>query len=46
MNSVLRNLAIYVMIFFELAKGILKKLDNYNRSTFFKQGDEHKKNTY
>jgi hypothetical protein len=32
----------FMMSFFEIPKGILKKLDFY-RSTFFWQGDNHKK---
>jgi hypothetical protein len=42
-NSVLSSLAMYMMSFFEVPKGILKKLDFY-RSNFFWQGDNHKKN--
>ncbi|WVZ81051.1 LOW QUALITY PROTEIN: hypothetical protein U9M48_028478 [Paspalum notatum var. saurae] len=41
-NSVLSSLAMFMMSFFEVPKGILKKLDFY-RSTFFWQGDNHKK---
>jgi hypothetical protein len=41
-NSVLSNLAIFMLSFFEIPKGILKKLDYY-RSRFFWQCDEHKK---
>jgi hypothetical protein len=41
-NSVLSSLAMYMMSFFEVPKGILKKLDFY-RSNFFWQGDNHKK---
>jgi hypothetical protein len=41
-NSVLSSLAMFMMSFFEIPKGILKKLDFY-RSTFFWQGDNHKK---
>jgi hypothetical protein len=41
-NSVLSSLALFMMSFFELPKGILHKLD-YFRSRFFWQGDDHKK---
>ncbi|WVZ53529.1 hypothetical protein U9M48_004457, partial [Paspalum notatum var. saurae] len=41
-NSVLSSLAMFMMSFFEVPKCILKKLDFY-RSTFFRQGDSHKK---
>jgi hypothetical protein len=41
-NSVLSSLAMYMLLFFEVPKGTLKKLDFY-RSTFFWQGDNHKK---
>ena len=41
-NSVLSSLAMFMMSFFEVPKGILKKLDFY-RSAFFWQGDNHKK---
>ncbi|WVZ90587.1 hypothetical protein U9M48_036874, partial [Paspalum notatum var. saurae] len=41
-NSVLSSLAMFMMSFFEIPKGILKKLDFY-RSSFFWQGDNHKK---
>ncbi|WVZ69696.1 hypothetical protein U9M48_018443 [Paspalum notatum var. saurae] len=41
-NSVLSSIAMFMMSFFEVPKGILKKLDFY-RSTFFWQGDNHKK---
>ena len=41
-NSVLSSLAMFMMSFFEVPKGILKKLDFY-RSAFFWQGDKHKK---
>jgi hypothetical protein len=41
-NSILSSLAMFMMFFFETPKGILKKLDFY-RSTFFWQGDNHKK---
>ena len=41
-NSVLSSLSMFMMSFFEVPKGILKKLDFY-RSAFFWQGDNHKK---
>ena len=41
-NSVLSSLAMFMMSFFEVPKGILKKLDFY-RLVFFWQGDNHKK---
>jgi uncharacterized membrane protein YobD (UPF0266 family) len=41
-NSVLSSLPMYMMSFFEVPKGILKKLDFY-LSNFFWQGDNHKK---
>nr|CAE04633.3 OSJNBa0028I23.15 [Oryza sativa Japonica Group] len=41
-NSVLSSLAMYMLSFFEVPKGIIKKLDYY-RSRFFWQSDEHKK---
>ncbi|WVZ88012.1 hypothetical protein U9M48_034574, partial [Paspalum notatum var. saurae] len=41
-NSVLSSLAMFMMSFFEVPKGIIKKLYFY-RSTFFWQGDNHKK---
>ncbi|WVZ94165.1 hypothetical protein U9M48_040091, partial [Paspalum notatum var. saurae] len=41
-NSVLSSLAMFMMSFFEVPKGTLKKLDLY-RSTFFWQVDNHKK---
>ena len=41
-NSVLSSLPMYMMSFFSLPKGVLKKLD-YFRSRFYWQGDEHKK---
>ena len=43
-NSVLTSLPMFMMCFFELPKGVLKKLDYY-RSHFFWQNDQHKKNT-
>jgi hypothetical protein len=41
-NSVLSSLPLYMMSFFAIPKGVLKKLD-YFRSRFFWQGDESKK---
>ena len=41
-NSVLSSLAMFIVSFFEVPKGILKKLDFY-RSIFFWQGDCHKR---
>src|SRR5438105_9347258 len=41
-NSVLSSLPMYMMSFFDIPKGVLKKL-NYFRSRFFWQGDDHKK---
>ena len=41
-NLVLSNLPIYMMSFFEIPKGVRKKLD-YFRSRFFWQSDEHKR---
>jgi hypothetical protein len=41
-NSVLSRLALFMMSFFEVPKGILHKLDYY-RSRFFWQGNDHKK---
>ena len=40
-NSVLSSLPMYMMSFFEIPKGVRKKLD-YFRSRFFWQSDEHK----
>jgi hypothetical protein len=40
-NSVLTSLAMYILSFFELPKGVLRKLDYY-RSRFYWQCDEHK----
>src|SRR5438128_9105769 len=37
-NSVLSSLPMYMMLFFEIPKGVLKKLD-YVRSRFYWQGD-------
>jgi hypothetical protein len=42
LNSVLSSLPMFILSFFELPKGVLKKLD-YFRSWFFWQSDEHKK---
>jgi hypothetical protein len=42
LNSILSSLPIFMLSFFELPKGVLKKLD-YFRSQFFWQSDEHKK---
>ena len=41
-NSVLTSLPMFMKLFFELPKGVLKKLDYY-RSRFFWQNDQHKK---
>jgi hypothetical protein len=41
-NSVLSSLALFMLSFYEVPKEILHKLDFY-RSTFFWQGDDHKK---
>nr|ABF94719.1 retrotransposon protein, putative, unclassified [Oryza sativa Japonica Group] len=41
-NSVLSSLAMFMLSFFEVPKGILKKLDYY-RSRFFWQSDGHKR---
>ena len=41
-NSVLSNLSVYMLSFFEIRKEVLKKL-NFYRSRFFWQGDGHKK---
>ena len=41
-NSVLSSLPMYIMFFFEISKGVRKKLD-YFRSRFFWQSDEHKR---
>jgi hypothetical protein len=42
LNSILSSLPMFILSFFELPKGVLKKLD-YFRSQFFWQSDEHKK---
>jgi hypothetical protein len=41
-NSVLSSLPMFMLSFFEVSKGVLKKLDYYI-SWFFWQSDEHKK---
>jgi hypothetical protein len=41
-NSVLSRLPMYMLSFFWIPKGVLKKLDYY-RSRFFWQCDDHKK---
>ena len=41
-NSVLTNMVLYMLSFFQLPKGVLKRLD-YFRSGFFWQGDGEKK---
>ncbi len=41
-NSVLSSLAMFIIYFFEISKGVLQKIDYY-RPRFFWQGDEHKK---
>ena len=41
-NSVLTNMVLYMISFFQLPKGVLHKLD-YFRSRFFWQGDSEKK---
>jgi hypothetical protein len=41
-NSVLSSLALFMLSFYELPKGILHKVDFY-KSMFFWQGDNHKK---
>ena len=41
-NSVLSSLPMYMMSFFEIPKGVRKKLD-YFQSRFFWQSDEHKR---
>src|SRR3954470_8225861 len=42
-NSVLSNMALYMISFFQLPKGVLHRLD-YLRSRFFCQGDNEKIN--
>ena len=39
---VLSSLPMFMLFFFEMPRGVLKKLD-YFRSQFFWQSDEHKK---
>jgi hypothetical protein len=41
-NLVLSSLPMYMMSFFAISKGVLKKLD-YFRSRFYWQGDENKR---
>ena len=41
-DSVLSSLAMFMISFFEIPKGVLQKIDYY-RSRFFWQGDDHKK---
>jgi hypothetical protein len=41
-NSVLSNLLMFMLFFFEIPKGVLEKID-YFRSRFFWQNDSHKK---
>jgi hypothetical protein len=41
-NSILSNMALHIISFFLLPKGVLYKLDYY-RSIFFWQGDKEKK---
>ena len=41
-NSVLTNMVLYMLSFFLIPKGVLKRLDYY-RSRFFWQGDSEKK---
>lgn len=41
-NSVLSNLSMFMLSFFEIPREVLKKLEYY-RSRFFWQSDEHKK---
>ena len=41
-NSVLGNLSVYVLSFFEIPKEVLKKLNHF-RSRFFWQGNRHKR---
>ena len=41
-NSVLSSLPMFLLSFFEIPKGVLKRLDFY-RSRFFWQSDQHKK---
>jgi hypothetical protein len=41
-NSVLSSLPMFILSFFKVQRGVLKKLDYY-RSRCFWQSDEHKK---
>ena len=41
-NSVLSNLSMFMLSFFEVPRGILKRLDYY-RSRFFWQSEGHRK---
>jgi hypothetical protein len=41
-NSVLFSLPMFMMSFFKISRGVLKKLEFY-RSRFFWQNDDHKK---
>jgi len=41
-NSVLTSLAMFMLSFFEVPRGVLERLD-YFRSRFFWQGENHKK---
>jgi hypothetical protein len=41
-NSVLSSLALFMLSFYEIQRGILHKMDFY-RSRLFWQGDNHKK---
>jgi hypothetical protein len=41
-NFVLSSFPMFMLSFFEISKGVLKKLDYY-RSKFFWQSDDHKK---
>jgi hypothetical protein len=43
-NSVLSNLAMFMLSFYEVPKEVLHKL-NFYRSRFFWQGDDHKRST-
>ena len=40
-NSVLSSLVMFMILFFKIPKGVLRKIDYY-RSRFFWQGNEHK----
>jgi hypothetical protein len=44
-NFVLTSLAMYMLSFFEVPKGVLQNFDSY-MSRFFWQRDEHKKKIY